>query len=82
VPVDYEKAVRWYKKSAKQGDCDGEFALDWCFAKIEGAPLKRAHAATDNRDAAEHGDAAAQNNLAGCYIRGLGIEPDFAKAEQ
>ena len=78
--INYPLAVHWYKSASKKGDDDARFALEWSFAKIGRVDQKEIAAAQLYQAKAEQGVAVAQNNLAGCYFLGLGVEPDFAQA--
>jgi TPR repeat protein len=67
VKQDSAEAAKWYRKAAEQGDTDAQKALD----RISGNQC---------REAAEHGDAMAQNNLGMMYEQGQGVEQNYAEA--
>ena len=79
---DYETAVKYYKKSAEQGNEKAQFNFALCYAKGEGVEKDLREAAKWYRKAAEQGFALAQNMLALCYDTGEGVEQDYALAAE
>ncbi len=68
---------------AAKGDADASYLLGRAYDKGEGVPRDRAKALTYYRQAAERGNAKAQNNLASFYLSGDGgAAPDKAAAER
>ena len=68
VETDYKQAVKWYKKSAKQGYMYAQFNLGHCYEKGQGVSVNYKEAAEWYEKAAAQGDAYAQNNLGTLYI--------------
>lgn len=70
-----DEAVAYYRKSAAQGNADGEYGLGSMYAAGTGVKRDPAEARKWIARAAEKGHAAAINSLAQAYIRGeLGVD--------
>ncbi|MBQ1851389.1 MAG: sel1 repeat family protein, partial [Paludibacteraceae bacterium] len=80
LSVDYNKAVYWYLKSAKQGYSVAQFNLGACYQYGTGVTKDYSRAVYWYSESAEQGDAAAQNNLGWCYRNGVGVQMDQEKA--
>lgn len=70
VPLDYKKAVKWYRYSALQGYDVAEFNLYVCYDKGTGVRKAPQKAVEWLRKAAKHGYPNAQDLLAECYFNG------------
>ena len=74
------KALEWYRKSAEQGNSDGQYYLAHLYDKgAEGVAKNREQAISWYTKSAEQGDATAQANLGAIYFR-LGSEEEHKKA--
>ena len=80
TPSDWPCARQWLERSAREGRASAATLLGWSYAQgVAGAPdLEKAAAVY--REAAEAGDAGAQNNLAELLENGRGIARDEAAA--
>jgi TPR repeat protein len=38
VPLDYDEALKWYRKAADQGDAEAQFALGGMYSQGQGVP--------------------------------------------
>ncbi len=65
VDEDKEQAVKWYRKSAEQGNADAQCMLGWCYYNGEGVATDAAEAVKWYRKAAEQGHAEAKDALKG-----------------
>jgi len=77
---DYAEAVKWYRKSAEQGNASAQFNLALMYNYGQGVTHDYAEAAKWFRKAAEQGDAMAQGNLGFMYDKGKGVTLDYAEA--
>lgn len=77
---DYTKAVKWYKKAAKQGDDNAQRRLGWCYAYGKGVKEDYEKAFEWYEKSAVQGNAEAQIGLGLCYNYGRGVKQDYAKA--
>jgi uncharacterized protein len=57
VPRDYVEALRWYRKSAEQGNAKGEYAVALMYHAGKGLPQDYSESARWCRKGAEHGNA-------------------------
>ncbi len=73
-PQNAEKAMYWFRKSAKRSYGKAFSNLGYCFFFGDGIPQNKDSAVHYFRLAAEKGIVAAQCNLALCYFFGDGIE--------
>lgn len=80
VPQDAAEAVRWYRRAAKQGLADAQYALGICYVNGEGVPKDDGEAAYWYRQAAEQDHAGAQFMLGVLYEEGDGVPQDAAEA--
>ena len=74
------EAVKWYRKSAEQGNARAQFNLGLMYKYGLGVEQDYAEAVTWYRKAAEQGHAKAQFNLGSMYEDGQGVEQDYAEA--
>ena len=74
------EAVRWYRRSAAQGDSSAQFNLALCLVQGEGVTKNEPEAASLFRKAADAGSADAQYNLGLCYLNGAGVEKSKSEA--
>ena len=72
VPQDYEKAIEWYTKSAKQGYTKAQFNLGVMYAEGKGTPQGDKRAVHWFTESAEQGNADAQYYLGVMYAEGKG----------
>jgi TPR repeat protein len=85
VPIDLNKAIEWWTKSAKQ---EGQYALESQYelaqacAKGEGVSMDLKKAAEWWKKAAEKGHALSQYMLGKCYANGDGLLKDMVKARE
>lgn len=80
VEIDYEKAVRWYKKSARKEDEWGLFALGMCYFHGKGVTQSHKKAVKYFLRAGAYGCPDALWRLASCYYNGVGIKKNKKKA--
>ncbi len=80
VDKDPEEAVKWYTRSAEQGDAAAQYGLGECYANGDGVAKDFEEAAKLYIKAAEQGHAAAQFKLGECYLKGHGVPMDTIKA--
>ncbi|KAJ3386429.1 hypothetical protein HDU84_001562 [Entophlyctis sp. JEL0112] len=88
--ADPEKAVEWFKKSAENGNADGENSLGFCYLNGIGVPKDAAKAANWFAKAAAKGHVEGLNNYGWALLMGEGVAkngdraveclPVFAKA--
>ena len=72
--------LRWYRRSAEQGDAACQWQLGLAFADGEGVAQDWSEAAQWLRKAAEQGNVKAQTLLGYCYWDGDGVTQDRAEA--
>ena len=82
VPQDYATAVKWYRKSAKQGYAKAQNNLGVMYDNGQGVPQDYAKAVQWYRKAAKQGNVKAQHNLGVIYGKGQGVPRDYAEAVQ
>jgi TPR repeat protein len=80
VPQEYGEAVRWYRKSAIQGNGMAQMALGMMY--FDGKGVTRSHQAafTWLKPAAEQGEPLAQVTLGTMYEAGDGVPQNFIQA--
>jgi uncharacterized protein len=80
VPQDYAEAVRWYRKSAIQGNGMAQMALGMMY--FDGRGVTRSHKAafTWLEPAAEQGEPLAQVTLGTMYEAGDGVPQDYIQS--
>lgn len=77
---DVSLAAKWLRKSAEQGNPDGQFAFGAHCHKGEGIPKDCQQAVRWYRAAAEQGHRVAPFNLGYCYEVGEGVEGNSVEA--
>ena len=77
---DYAAAVKWWKKSAKDGDAMAQCNLGTCYASGKGVAQNYDKAFAWFRKSAVQGNAMAQYNVGNCYLEGYGVQPDACEA--
>src|SRR5262245_46685953 len=79
APVNRDKAAYWFQLAAAKDNAEGQY----CLALLElsaGDDRKRAHAAELLMRAARAGLQLAELELAKCYLQGIGVAEDHARA--
>ena len=76
----WAEAVRWYKRSAEQGDPAAKVGRALAYYRGQGVPRDRVRAFRLMLEAARTGDVVAQHNVGVMYQRGNGTAKDLAKA--
>ena len=71
---NFEEAVKWYRKSAEQGDALGQYALGWMYSNGKGVTQDYAEAVKWYRKSAEQGDASAQRLIPLSQVRRAAIK--------
>jgi TPR repeat protein len=74
------EAVKWFRKSAEQGNTDAQAKLGWCYLNGVGIPKDDAEAVRWLRGAADKGNNDAKHNLGKCYLNGAGVPKDHIEA--
>ena len=77
---NYAEAVKWFRKSAEQGDAGAQSKLGACYYSGQGVPQDYTEAVKWFRKAAEQGDADAQYNLGIGYANGQGVPQSYTEA--
>ena len=77
---DFSEAVKWYLKSAEQGNAIAQRFMGWHYAKGLGVEEDLEEAVKWYRKSAEQGHANAQHNLGVCYYNGEGVNKDSHEA--
>ncbi len=80
VPQDYAEAVKWYRKSAEQGNATGQWNIGNTYYFGYGVKRDYAEAMKWYRLAAEQGDMGAQDSLGEMYKTGKGVPKNDAEA--
>jgi TonB family protein len=75
-----KEAVKWYRKSAKQGEAYGQFNLGTLYLKGRGVKQSDKEAANWYRKAAEQGNANGQRLLGSMYEKGRGVKQSDKEA--
>jgi len=81
VRQDDKEAVKWYRKSAEQGDADAQYNLGVRYDSGQGVRQDYKEAVKWYRKSAEQGDADAQSNLGVRYAKGQGMRQDKRMAK-
>ena len=68
VKQDYEQAIEWFGRAARQGDSSSQFNLGLMYYKGEGVVQDYDQAIEWYRRAAQQGDSSAQYNLENCNV--------------
>jgi len=82
ISKDYEKAAKWFRKSAEQGHIDAQVYLAIMYQQGDGVKQSYRNAAQWYQKAADQGDPEAQNRLALMYQNGKGVEQSYEKAAE
>jgi hypothetical protein len=82
---DFPEALRWFTRSAEQGDPDAQVSLGQMYEDGEGVAQNYALAADSYRKAAEHvpdfgGAGQGRNRLGLLYLDGHGVPKDYVQA--
>ena len=77
---DYEKALKYYRKSAEQGSAKGQAALGWMYYEGKGVSQSDTEAVKWWRKAAEQGDNISQSMLGWMYYAGKGVSQSDIEA--
>lgn len=80
IPRDYEKALKWYRRSADTGNAAGMDNVGFMHLKGWGVPVDFNIAAAYFKAAAAENDGQALYNLGNCYFSGQGVEQDYEMA--
>jgi TPR repeat protein len=70
VPKDYSEAIKWYRKSAEQGNATAQCNLGVMYENGNGVPKKKSEAVKWYQKAAEQGNATARIALEKLKKRG------------
>ena len=77
--ADYAKALKWYRKSAEQGNAMAQCNLGFMYDEGEGVPLDFAKAMKWYRKAAEQGNTVAQLQLGLMYANCIRVPKDVVE---
>ena len=77
---DEKEAVKWYTKSAEQGNANAQYNLGVCYYNGQGVCKDEKESVKWYNKAAEQGLAAAQCNLGWCYEKEAGVSKDEKEA--
>ena len=80
VPVNFQEAVKWYRKAAEQNEPRAQYNLGYMYYNSEALPRDYKKAVYWFTKAAEQGNSAAQFNLGFVYENGEGVEKNLYKA--
>ncbi|KAI9004951.1 kinase-like domain-containing protein [Hyaloraphidium curvatum] len=80
VAKDLVEAAKWYRKSAEQGDANGQCNLGRCIENGWGFVKDVDVAMGWYRLSANQGNASGQDNLGRCYANGWGVAKDLVEA--
>jgi len=80
LEINYEEAVKWYRKAAEKGYALGQTNLGVMYVNGQGVEKDYSEAIKWYRKAAEQKNAIAQNNLAAMYEDGHGVTKDLSTA--
>ena len=83
--IDFQEALKWFRKAAAQGDPDAQFCLRQMYEDGEGVQQNYEVAAKWYRKAAEHvpdlgGAGQGRNNLGLFHLNGLGVPKNYVQA--
>jgi TPR repeat protein len=83
--INFQKALKWFRRSAEQGDPDAQNALGQMYQEGEGVAQNYVLAAEWYRKAGEHvpdfgGAGQGRNNLGLLYLSGYGVPKDYVQA--
>ena len=74
VPVNFQEAVKWYRKAAEQNEPRAQYNLGYMYYNSEALPRDYKKAVYWFTKAAEQGNSGAQCNLGLMYENGEGVE--------
>jgi TPR repeat protein len=77
VEKNYKLALKWYRRSAKQGNARAQLNLGVMYNQGKGVPKDYKIAVMWYRKSAERGDAYAQYNLGIMYAYGWGVPRNY-----
>ena len=77
---DYSEAVKWFRKSAEQGNAKGQDVLGMMYELGHVVSQDYSEAIKWYRKAAEQGNAMAQDHLGNMYYWGNGVSQDYSEA--
>ncbi|MDE7136766.1 MAG: sel1 repeat family protein [Muribaculaceae bacterium] len=77
---DYTEALRWFRKSAEQGNASAQYNLGYMYDNGYGVAQNDTEAAKWYSKAAEQGNASAQYNLGYMYDNGYGVAKNDTEA--
>ncbi len=80
VPQNYKESIKWFKKSAEQGDAQAQIFLASMNMRGQGTPQDYKEAVKWYRLAAEQKEAQGQILLGIMYSEGLGVLKDYVMA--
>ena len=80
IPQDNKEAVKWYRKSAVQGDEGAQFYLGYMYRHGKGVPQDNKEAAKWYRKSANQGHPGAQLRLGIMCQYGIGVPQDYMQA--
>ena len=80
VPKDGTEALKWFRKSAEQGNPKAEYSLCDAYHEGRGVPQDYAEAVRWFSMAAEQGHVVSQATLGAYYWAGRGVAQDLVKA--
>ncbi|MBQ7528585.1 SEL1-like repeat protein [bacterium] len=81
INIDYDRAFKWYERSAKRDNVHGIVGLAYCYWNGWGCWSDKKKAADKWKEAADSGDKRAKYELANCYFYGEAVKKDKAKAK-
>jgi len=80
VTKDYAEALKWYRKTADQGDANAQSNLGLMYSNGKGVTKDYAEALEWFRKAADQGNSFAQYNIGAMYHEGQGVTKDRVEA--
>ena len=80
ISQDYKEAVKWFTKSAEEGDRRGQSLLGVCYYQGKGVTRDYKEAVKWYTKSAEQGYWNAQCHLGNCYYEGEGVTKDYKEA--
>lgn len=78
--VNFEEAIKWYRKAADQGQPEAQNALGYLYQTGRGVPQDVNEAVKWYRKSADQGDPNGQSNLGYMYREGMGVARDSNQA--
>jgi TPR repeat protein len=80
VPVDYQRAFKWWSRAAEGGSTDGQWGLGCLYDEGHGVPRDSQMAAQWWKKAADAGNIKATVSLAFLYEEGRGVKPNLKES--